>query len=233
MTTGTGLVAWAAELQSGVDIRVRSASDEPAAPSGESSAEISDQQMTDAVRKVLDGDEEAARWMVQKLYPLVIKIVRAHRPRRMDEEDLAQMVFVRVFGKLEQWRHQARFEHWVSRVAVNVCLGQLSYHRRRPELRMADLSESQAEVVEQIASDERAPDPRDGLADRELVDKLMATLGPRDRLVLQLLDLERRSVEEVSRITGWGKSMVKVQAFRARLRMRKSLAQLSKEFTLS
>ena len=48
-------------------------------------------------------DEEAARTLVQELYPLVIKIVRSHRPRRMDEEELVQIIFVKVFQKLDQW----------------------------------------------------------------------------------------------------------------------------------
>ena len=57
----------------------------------------------------------------------------------------------------------------------------------------------------------------------------MEAMTPRDRLVLQLVDMEGHSMEEASDITGWSKTMVKVQAFRARRRMRKHMEQLLKE----
>lgn len=178
------------------------------------------------VQRVREGDEAAARDLIQRLYPLVLRIIRSHRPRRVDEEDLAQMVFVRLFTRLEQWRATAPFEHWVSRVAVNVCLSQIDYQRVRPEWRMADLSEDQVEHLDRTLAESGEPEPHEGLSNRELVGKLLDDLPPRDRLVLQLLDLEGRSVEEVSQTTGWSRTMVKVQAFRARHKMRKRLARL-------
>lgn len=155
-----------------------------------------------------------------------MRIVRSHRPRRTDEEDLAQMVFVRMFTRLEQWRANAPFEHWVSRVAVNVCLSQIDFERVRPEWRMADLGEEQVESLERALPDGLgSTEGGDHLADRELVERLLAAVSPRDRLVLTLLDLEGRSVEEASQITGWSRTMVKVQAFRARRKMRRLLQQ--------
>ena len=178
------------------------------------------------MEKVRQGDEDAARALVAHLYPLVIKIVRSHRPRRVDEEDLAQMVFTRVFTRLHQWKATAPFPHWVSRIAVNVCLSALDHERVRPEWRMADLSEEQADVLEAITTDGGEGEQTDGVADRDLVEKILAALSPEDRLVLQLLDMEGRSVIEVSQITGWGNSMVKVRAFRARRKVRKFLDEL-------
>jgi len=49
----------------------------------------------------------------------------------------------------------------------------------------------------------------------------MSYLNPSERLVITLLHLEERSSQEVSRMTGWSVSLVKVKAFRARHKMRK------------
>jgi len=185
--------------------------------------------VTAAVERVRAGDEESARLLVQHLYPLVIKIVRSHLPRRTVEEDLAQMIFVRVFTRLDQWRATAPFTHWVSRIAVNVCLSQIDYERVRPEWRMADLSEEQADVLEVASGESGDEDHGSGIADRELVEKILARLEPKDRLVLQLLDMDGRSVADVSAITGWGQSSVKVRAFRARRKVRAFLSELLKE----
>ena len=61
--------------------------------------------------RVRERDEDAARALVEHLYPLVIKIVRAHLPRALDEEDLAQEIFMKVFANAAQYRGEVPFEH--------------------------------------------------------------------------------------------------------------------------
>ena len=181
------------------------------------------------VARVRNGDDEAARELLQHLYPLVLSIVRGHLPRRTGEEDLAQTIFMKVFAKLDQFSGTVPLEHWVSRIAVNTCLNALQAEKIRPELRWADLSEEEEHVVQNLASTTEELDPDHGFAARELVDKLLERLAPADRLVLQLLHLEGRSVEEVRERTGWGASMIKVRAFRARRKLKKHLTVLMKE----
>src|SRR6478736_6803662 len=93
------------------------------------------------VQAALQHDDEAARALVRQLYPLVAKVVRAHRPRRTAEEDLCQMIFIKVFQKLSQYSGKVPLEHWVSRIAVNTCLSQIQAEKVRPEFRHADLSD--------------------------------------------------------------------------------------------
>ena len=180
------------------------------------------------LQRVKDNDPEAAQALVRDLFPLVMRIVRGHLPRRMDPEDLAQIVFVKVFQKIEQYNGDAPFPHWVSRIAVNTCLNELRAEKARPELRWADLGEEQAEALGRVM--ERSNEtPADELsATRDLVEKLLETLPPRDRLILTLLDLEERTVAETSAITGSPEAVVKVRAFRARRKLRKELERLEK-----
>src|SRR5207247_9268203 len=89
------------------------------------------------VHAALQHDDEAARALVRELYPLVAKIVRAHRPHRTDEEDLCQMIFIKAFQTLSQFSGKVPLEHWVSRVPVNTCLHeiqreQIGHHLRHP-----------------------------------------------------------------------------------------------------
>jgi len=179
------------------------------------------------VKAALEHDDEAARALVRQLYPLVSKLVRAHRPRRTAEEDLCQMIFIKVFQKLSQFSGKVPLEHWVSRIAVNTCLNQIESERVRPELRHADLSEEEQAVVENLASssDELAPDRR--FASRQLVEHLLAGLKPVERLAIDLLYLQGRSVEEIRKITGWSATLIKVRAFRARQKMKDQLAKIS------
>jgi len=179
------------------------------------------------VQAARQHDDEAARALVQQLYPLVAKIVRAHRPRRTAEEDLCQMIFIRVFQKLSQFSGKVPLEHWVSRIAVNTCLNQIESERVRPEVRHADLSTEEQAVIQNLAtsSEELAPDQRS--ASRQLVEHLLAALKPVERLAIDLLYLQGRSVEEIRKITGWSAALIKVRAFRARQKMKQQLARIS------
>ena len=94
---------------------------------------------------------------------------------------------------------------------------------------MADLGEEEEAVVENLASTNGELDASMQTGSRELVDKLLQTLKPEDRLVVQSLHMEGRSVAEVQEMTGWSAALVKVRAFRARLKLRKSLERLMKE----
>ena len=182
------------------------------------------------LERVRQRDQVAARQLVEHLYPLVSRIVRSHLPRRVAEEDLAQDIFLKMFTRLEQYQGNVPFPHWVSRIAVTTCIDQLRAQKRRPEFRWADLSETEAEVLDNVITDERDVTPGDALAARELVNKLLGQLKPDDRMVIQLLDLEQKTIAEISTLTGWNQTLVKVRAFRARRKLQKLFQELqSKE----
>ena len=136
------------------------------------------------------------------------------------------MIFIKVFQKLSQFSGKVPLEHWVSRIAVNTCLSQIESEKVRPELRHADLSKEEQAVVENLAasSDELAPDRQ--LASRQLLEHLLETLKPAERLVIDLLYLQGHSVEEIHEITGMGTAAIKVRAFRARQKMKTQLAKI-------
>src|ERR1700758_4071571 len=145
---------------------------------------MADLDPAELVQAALRQDDEAARELVRRLYPLVAKMVRSHRPRRTSEEDLCQMIFIKIFQKLSQFSGKVPLEHWVSRIAVNTCLSQIESARVRPALRHADLSEEEEAVVKNLAvsSEELAPDRQ--LASRQLVEHLLEFLKPVERLVI-------------------------------------------------
>jgi len=181
------------------------------------------------VEDVRRRDENAARRLMEHLHPLILKLVRAHLPRRTAEEDLVQTTFMKIFANLDQYAGAVPLEHWVSRIAINTCLNQLAAEKVRPEVRWADLSEEQSQVLENLPSTEEQLDPGESLAAREVVEKLLATLIPRDRILLTLLHLEGRTPREVQKLTGWNGTLIRGRAFKARRRLKKQFHQLMSE----
>ncbi len=181
------------------------------------------------LQRVRTRDQIAARELVEHLYPLVIRIIRGHLPRRVLEQDIAQEVFLKMFTRMDQYQGAVPFSHWVSRIAITTCIDHLRAQKRRPEYRLADLSEQEADLLEATAVSSNAIGPDDALASRELLFKLLDQLNPDDRMVIQLLDLDQNSIAEVSQLTGWNGSLVKVRAFRARRKLQKLFSELKKK----
>lgn len=180
------------------------------------------------LERVARGDEDAAQALVEHCHPLVMRLVRAHRGRSIGEADLAQEVYLKMFAQLHRYqpRDGVPFEHWLSRLTVRTCLDVLRAERRRPHGHATDLSPAAWDWLDALRGREGPPLVDDALAARELVERLLARLPPADRLLLSLLDLEDRSVAEVTALTGWNGTLVRVRAFRARRRLRAAASEL-------
>lgn len=181
------------------------------------------------LERVRQRDQGAARELVEHLHPMVIRIVRARLPRRVAEEDLTQEIFLKMFSRIAQYQGNVPFGHWVSRIAVTTCIDHLRAQKRRPEFRWADLSENEAEVLDAVLTSENEVSAGDAMAAHELVHKLLGQLKPDDRMVLQLLDLEQKTLAEVHDLTGWNITLIKVRAFRARRKLQKLFEELKKK----
>jgi RNA polymerase sigma-70 factor (ECF subfamily) len=172
------------------------------------------------------GDEAAAEEIIEHLYPVISKIVRTHLPRRDDEKDLVQEILMKTFTKLHQFKGDAPLSHWVSRLALTTCLDRLRAQKIRPEIRRSDLTPEESEAFDAAWLTGSSPDASNAIAARDLVDRILATLPPEDRSLLLMVDLEGRSLQEISDATGWTISKIKMRLFRIRPQLRKLIQRL-------
>jgi RNA polymerase sigma-70 factor (ECF subfamily) len=94
---------------------------------------------------------------------------------------------------------------------------------------VSDLTEDESAWLDNKMADaatERHESSQRSSAAADLAGRVLQTLSPDDQLVLTLMDGEDASVKEVVEQTGWSASKVKVQAFRARRRMREAVEKL-------
>ena len=190
---------------------------------------MTDDEVPGCLARSLAGDEAATLELFHYMYPHVAKLVQANLPARESAEDLIQQACIKVMSNLHQFSGKVPFLHWVSRIAVNTCLNQIRHEKRRPERRLADLSETEAEVIEHLSTREGELDSSAQVAASELVEKLLEGLKTADRLLMRLMYLEGHSMEEIAALTGWNQSLIKVRAFRARAQLRKRYNLLMKE----
>ncbi len=180
------------------------------------------------IAAVLRGDDASFEPLVQKYSPRVFATARRYARRDSEVEDIAQEVWVKAFQKLASFRGEAPFEHWLMRMAVRTCYDFLRRHQRNRESSFTDLSDQESDWLERFA---RQPESaiEDAQAARQLVERLLDQLAPAARLIITLLEIEDRSVKEISKLTDWSEPLVKVRAFRARAEMRKALLRIAKE----
>ena len=173
------------------------------------------------VARAQGGATEAFEELVRRHQHRVFAVAGGILRRREDVEDIAQQVFVKAYLSLRKFDQRAAFSTWLYKITVNECWDSLRKKKVRPLVYESELSEEQkrqfGSSVE--ASSRRLPDIRERLEGQEKLDRLLASLEPRDRLMLVLKEIEGFSVEEIGEILELNANTVKVRLFRARRRM--------------
>jgi RNA polymerase sigma-70 factor (ECF subfamily) len=180
-------------------------------------AESSDDQL---VAATLGGDPGAFGELAARHKSRVFGLVSRFAGNGADLEDICQDVFIQAYFNLRQFRRESPFEHWILRIATYKCYD----HLRRRKRQRADTS---IDLLLESGYEPAAPGPRASHPEVERLREAIAKLTPKERLVITLLELEDRSLQEVSQLTGWSVGNVKVRAFRARASLHKLLAPLT------
>jgi RNA polymerase sigma-70 factor, ECF subfamily len=172
-----------------------------------------DEMLSADVRAAVGGDGEAyARIIRAHQGAIAARMVRFSRDAGVIEE-IVHDVFVEAYFSLGRYRGDAPLEHWLQRIATRV--GYRYWTRReRERVRVGPLPSD--------VGDSRQATRGDAVDE---VAALLERLSPRDRLVLTLLYVEGQSVAEAAELAGWSQTMVKVQAYRARRRLKKLVAE--------
>lgn len=161
----------------------------------------------------LAGDAAAYRRIVERHQQAIGRRMRRFARDSAVVEELVQDVFVEAYCSLAKFSGRAPFAHWLNRIATHVGYAYLKRRQKQHNWQNMDIVLDQQPAPEKLDPNEAA----------ETLHVVLDQLSPRDRLVLTLLHLEDKSIAETAEMTGWSQTMVKVQAFRARGKLRKLL----------
>jgi len=176
-----------------------------------------------------EGDESAFEEILRRYSPRVFRFAGKFFRQRSLVEEAAQEVFLKAFTELGSYEGRGSMEGWLTRITTNTCLNMLRSSKRRPELTVSDLTQDETTWLDNNLADaamQRHQSSERSLVAADLAGRVLETLAPDDQLVLTLIDGEDASVKDVVKMTGWSESKVKVQAFRARRRMRQAVEKL-------
>ena len=177
--------------------------------------------MTDhaLARKSAEGDMDAFEQLYERHNRRVYSLCLRMMGNVQEAEDLAQEVFIQLFRKIGSFRGESAFTTWLHRLTVN----QVLMHFRKRSVKL-ELTTEDGETPEQIVrgteNHNRMP-----VIDRIALDKAIAQLPPGYRTVFTLHDIEGHEHEEISRMLGCSIGTSKSQLHKARMKLRKVIAQ--------
>lgn len=180
-------------------------------------------------RRALSGEESAFEEIVRRYSPRVFRFASKFFRQRSLVEEAAQEVFLKAFTELGKFEGRGSMEGWLTKITTNTCLNMLRSSKSRPEMTVSDLSEDESDWLDKNLTDaatKRHESSERSLVAADLAGRVLQTLPADDQLVLTMIDGEDASVKDVVNATGWSESKVKVQAFRARKRMREAVHKL-------
>lgn len=173
------------------------------------------------------GDLAAFEKLVKRYDRKLFRIAQHLTHNREDAEDVVQEVFLKAFLHLGQFREDAKFSTWLTRIAMNQSLMKL--RKRRPTREVSVDNDFQSDDGNlPIDVEDWAPNPEQLYRATQLREILRATLqklGPGLRVVFVLRDIEGFSLQETAEALGLSVIAVKARSFRARLQLRERLSK--------
>ena len=172
----------------------------------------------DAVRRVLEGDAEAFRILVDRYYDRCLRLATHLLGAGGDAEDAVQDALLRAYRHLGSYQERDRFSAWLFRIVVN-------QSRTVGARRRGAQTLHQRAFVEMGGVEPSVEHPADREAIREELDKALAQLDPDQREAVVLKFSEDMTYDEMSAVTGVGVSALKMRVQRACRRLRALLTE--------
>lgn len=166
------------------------------------------------IKEVLSGRTNAYSHIVDRHKDNVFNLAFRICGNREEAEEVAQDSFLKAFRSLDGFRMKCSFATWLYRIVYNTSISCLR-SKRKDHVSIDDFPAGANDAVAfDPAEDETEAQYREGL-----VNFALQKLKEEDRAMVTLYYYEELSIEEISEITGVGKSNVKVRLFRARKQM--------------
>ena len=177
------------------------------------------------VARVLAGQREAFRHIMQRCNQRLFRIARSVVGNDAEAEDVLQESYMRAYHKLASFRGDAALPTWLTSIVLNEARGRLRKRHLLVDLEQMDHADEDDHVVA-FRSRSGSEDPMVDAARaqmRQLLERAIDDLAPAFRTVFVMREIEGCSVEETAAQLALKPATVKTRLFRARSQLRASL----------
>lgn len=176
------------------------------------------------LKRIREGETELFGRLVEEHQKRVFRTALYYVRDPAAADTLTQDTFIRAFEHIHRFREEARFETWLTRIAINLCLNYLK-QQRRETLRTADAVVGESKDGQPIALEVEDPhgSPEDQLLRKEMADRIQratARMSTPQKTVFQLRHYEGLTLEEIGQVTRMNIGTIKSHLFRAMQKVR-------------
>ena len=171
------------------------------------------------VAAFLAGEARAFTELVDRYHVRLLNFVYRTIGDRDRAEDLVQETFVRVYKHLHRFDQSKKFSTWAYTIAGNLAKNELRNRSRNPLVLFQTLKsnwDNDHRPLEWADNTYRPDDLFRKRHLREMVERAVRRLPEHHRIVFVLRELEGKTYEEISEITGVNLGTVKSRLNRAR-----------------
>lgn len=152
--------------------------------------------------------EKAFRYLItqykERLYWHIRKIVIVHD----DADDVLQNTFIKIFKNIDKFNHQSKLYSWMYRIATNESI---TFINKRAKDRSVDITDYQQQLVSTLESDIYF----DGDEIQIILQKAIATLPEKQKLVFNMKYFDELKYDEISEILETSVGSLKASYFHA------------------
>lgn len=184
------------------------------------------------VRKILDGDLDAFRNLINKYQKLVAHIVYRLLSNSDDYEDICQEVFIKVYKNLSGFKFNSKLSTWVGKITYNTTINYLRkeklplYNDFSSDLDRNDKGMDRTDFLANYRSDDLNPLQKlENLNRANYIQKLIEELPVPYRTIITLYHLEQMSYQEIGNIMNLPEGTVKSYLFRGRQKLKELLVR--------
>jgi len=176
-----------------------------------------DRALTDdlIINRILLGKREDYEILVRRYNNLLYKTARGILSKEEDVEDVMQEAYIRGFEKLHQFRREARFSTWLSRILINCALQHLNKLKGKHLVSIDLLGRDEMNSLQE-STDELNPDPAVGENLKKALESAINHLPAKYRIVFILREIEHTSVADVAATLEISEENVKTRLHRAK-----------------
>ena len=174
----------------------------------------------EAIAEVISGKKQHFEQLVSEHNELLYRIGMSYIHNHTEVEDLMQSTYLKSYVKLHEFRQEASFSTWISRIMINECLMYLRSKKRTTELSF----EENETGLNTAATGENSPETHLHFKElKKMAEAMILKLPQEYRLVFLLRSLQHMNTGEVAAILNITEENVKVRMFRARRMLQKLL----------
>lgn len=184
---------------------------------------------TYVIDQVLGGNIAIYEVLIRRYNTKLYRVAKGILKDEDDIEDAMQNTYIKAYEKLSQFKNEAQFPTWLTRILINEALASQKRSRKHLPLDIKHFEIQEQEYHSDIEDEEKLEMRQNA---KKLLEAAIANLPGKYRSIFMLREIEQLSVNNTAELLNISVENVKVRLHRAKTMLKNSLKSSMQELNL-